>query len=238
MITLLSNTHRFGALRTHVRSAMFGGFLLGLAACSTPEPVPRGAALDLSALANGSVTVVAPDYDVTAIKIDVPGTLRVSEANVFFPIADIVWHGDPLGDRRAQVQTIYSEAFAVGTADLHGARKVEVDAEITRFHALTPKTRYTVGGMHTLHFILTVRDAATGEILDGPRPVVADVKGSGGQRAMEEEAAGITQKVVIEERLAQVIHDELIAPLPEPTGADAQVVSRQDFSPTDLNIVE
>ena len=113
-----------------------------------------------------------------------------------------------------------------------------MDAEITRFHALTPKTRYTVGGMHTLRFILTVRDAATGEILDGPRPVVADVKGSGGQRAMEEEAAGITQKVVIEERLAQVIHDELIAPLPELTGADAQVVSRQDFSPTDLTYVE
>ena len=232
MITL--QPHRW----PDVRSMIMGGFLLGLSACATPEPVTRGATLDPSALANGSVALVAPDYDVISVKIDVPRTLKVSEANVFFPIADIVWHGDPLGDRYAQVQAIYAEAFAAGTADLHGARKVEVDAEITRFHALTPKTRYTVGGMHTLHFILTVRDAATGEILDGPRPVVADVKGSGGTRAMEEEAAGITQKVVIEDRLAQVIRDELSAPLPELTASDAQVVSRQDFSPTDLNIVE
>ena len=225
-------------LRSHVQSMILVGFLLGLAACATPEPATRDAALDPSALANGSVTVVAPDYDVTAIRIDVPRKLRVSEANVFFPVADIVWHGDPLGDRYGQVQAIYAEAFAAGTADLHGARKVELEVEITRFHALTPKTRYTVGGMHTLHFMLTVRDAATGDILDGPRPVVADVKASGGNRAMEEEAAGITQKVVIEERLAQVIHDELIAPLPPLTESDAQIVSRQDFSPTDLNIVE
>ncbi len=215
---------------------MIGGLLLGFAACSMSEPATRGAAVEPSALADGSVFLMAPDYDVTAIKITVPHDLKVSEANVYFPIADIVWHGDPLGDRYAQVTALYEEAFFTGTSDLNGARKVEVDAEITRFHALTPKTRYTVGGMHTLHFMLTVRDAATGEILDGPRPVVADVKAAGGQRAMEEEAAGITQKVVIEERLAQVIHDELTAPVAVAGGAET--VSRQDFSPIDLNIVE
>ena len=81
-----------------------------------------------------------------------------------------------------------------------------------------------------------MRNAVTGEILDGPRPVVADVKGSDGMRAMEEEAAGITQKVVIEVRPVQVIHDELTAPVP--VAGDVAVVSRQDFSPIDLNIVE
>lgn len=217
------------------RAVLVGGLMLGLAACST-DTVTRGAGVDPSALTGGAVTMASPDYDVTAIAISVPRTLTVSEANVYFPMSDIVWHGDPLGNRYEQVQAVFEEAFATGTADLNGTRKVEVLAEITRFHALTPKTRYTVGGTHSLHFMLTVRDAVTGEILDGPRPVVADVKASGGSRAMEEEAAGITQKVVIEERLAQVIHDELTAPVP--VAAGALVASRQDFSPIDLNIVE
>lgn len=214
------------------------GCALGLAACSTPEPATRGAYVDPAAVSAGTETVVTPDYNVVSIRIDVPKTLTVSEANSFFPLADIVWHGDPLGDRKAQVQAIYAEAFAAGTATLKGTQDVEVDATITRFHALTPKARYTTGGMHTLHFILTVRDAATGQVLDGPRPVVADVKGSGGMRAMEEEAAGITQKVVIEQRLAQVILAELTAPVPVHTAQVVDQVSRQDFSPTDLNIVE
>lgn len=214
------------------------GCALGLSACSTPEPATRGAYVDPSAVSSGAETLVTPDYNVVSIKIDVPKSLTVSEANSFFPLADIVWHGDPLGDRKAQVQAIYEEAFAAGTASLKGTEQVEVDATITRFHALTPKARYTTGGMHTLHFILTVRDAVTGQVLDGPRPVVADVKASGGMRAMEEEAAGITQKVVIEQRLAEVILAELTAPVPMRTTGGVDQVSRQDFSPTDLNIVE
>lgn len=217
---------------------LFLGCVLGLSACATPEPATRGAYVDPSAVSSGAEMVVTPDYNVVSIKIDVPKSLTVSEANSFFPLADIVWHGDPLGDRKAQVKAIYEEAFAAGTASLKGTEKVEVDATITRFHALTPKARYTTGGMHTLHFILTVRDAVTGQVLDGPRPVVADVKASGGMRAMEEEAAGITQKVVIEQRLAQVILAELTAPVPVSTVQGVDQVSRQDFSPTDLNIVE
>jgi hypothetical protein len=223
---------------TNIRFLFAGCLALCLGACATPEPATRGASVDPSAVADGSVAMVTPDYNVVAIKIDVPRSLHVSEANSFFPMADIVWHGDPLGDRYAQVQSIYEEAFATGTADLKGGQKVEIDATITRFHALTPKARYTTGGMHTLHFILTVRDAETGLILDGPRPVVADVKGSGGERAIEEEAAGLTQRVVIEERLAEVIRAELTAPVPEPAAQGVDAVSRQDFSPTDLNIVE
>lgn len=220
------------------RSVLVGTLFLGLAACSGTEPATRGVSADPSALSAAGTVLAAPDYDVTAISVIVPRTLTVSEANVYYPIADIVWHGDPLGDRYDQVTAVFQEAFARGTADLNGSRKVEVIAEITRFHALTPKTRYTIGGTHSLHFMLTVRDAVTGAVLDGPRPVVADIKAAGGQLAIAEEAAGITQKVVIEERLAQVIHDELTAPMRLAPQAAAEAVSRQDFSPIDLNIVE
>ena len=81
------------------RAMMVGGLLLGLAACSTAEPATRSASVDPLTLPSGSVPLASPDYDVTAIRIDVLRTLSVSEANVFFPITDLVWHGDPLGNR-------------------------------------------------------------------------------------------------------------------------------------------
>lgn len=186
---------------TIARFLMACGLALGLAACAVPD-MPAGA-----------VSKAAPfDYDVVAIKIDVPETLRVSEAQMLYPTADVVWRGDPPGNRYAQIKAIYEEAFRRGTADLHGHRDVIVEATVLRFHALTETARTYTGGVHSLRFMLTVRDAKTGEILDGPRRVVADVHASGGSQAIKEEAEGLTQKRVIEDRLAQVIHDELTAP--------------------------
>lgn len=221
-----------------LRRILAMGLMLGLAACTTPEPATRGASIAPSLIDSGRVLMVTPDYNVTAIWIHVPTTLHVSESNSYFPIADIVWHGDPAGSRYLQVQNIFEDAFAKGTADLRGSHDVVVDATVTRFHALTQKARYTTGGMHTLHFVLTVRDAATGAILDGPRPVVADVKGAGGARAVAQEAEGLTQKIVIETRLAQVIRAELTAPVPTAVNrAEVQNVTRQAFVPSDLTTV-
>ena len=217
---------------------------LGLAACST-SGVSRNQT-------DNGVSVAAPDrvveggmvlepaqYNVARINVNVPRDLRVSEANVFYPIADIVWHGDPLGDRYAQVTTILQEGLATGTATLKTGRAVEVDVQLIRFHALTPKTRYTVGGVHDTEFLLTVRDASTGEVLDGPRKVLADVRAAGGQRAMEEEAAGITQKSVIEARIAVVIAQELSHRLvPANTVAAPMAVSRNAFAPADLPLLD
>ena len=220
---------------------------LGLAACAAVENPSRSLIGDASALAGpvdnqtakvGGMVLQQTAYNVTKITVNVPHSLRVSEANVFFPIADIVWHGDPLGDRYAQVTSILQEGLAKGTADMKAGRAVEVGVELTRFHALTPKARYTVGGMHTTHFILTVWDAKSGAIIDGPRPVVADVHGSGGQRAIEEEGAGITQRSVIEDRIATVIEHELSQRL-VPVGTEAPMtVSRNAFAPADLPLVD
>jgi hypothetical protein len=82
--------------------------------------------------------------------------------------------------------------------------------------------------------LLTVRDEASGEIIDGPRPVVADTWASGGVRAMEEEAAGITQKVVIEERFAEVVAKELSHRLVPK--AEAEALTRNAFQPGDLTL--
>ncbi len=176
------------------------------------------------------------EYDVKAVTVSVPHALKVSEANTFRPSADIVWRGDLPGDRYAQVKAIFDAAAARSTATMHTGAPVVVDLEVVRFHCLTEKTRYTVGGVHSLHFMMTVRDATTGAVLQGPRLIVADVKGAGGSRAVVEEQAGRTQKVVVTERLAEVIRRELSAPVTV-LPADA-VVTRFDGSPAQLASIQ
>jgi hypothetical protein len=192
-------------------------FALMLAGCAVNEPATRGIGSpfdDLSAprvassgLANG--TVAQPSYNVQKVVVTVPETLKVSEANLYLPIADIVWRGDPRGDRYQQVQTIVEAAAQDATRGMGKGPAVIVEIEVTRFHALTEKARFTIGGTHAVHFNLTVRDARTGAILEGPRKVRADIHASGGSRALEEEAQGLTQKVVISRHLTDVIRAEL-----------------------------
>lgn len=213
-------------------SAVF--LALGLSACvSAAPPASRGAMMQQPSLSAGmsqssgggaetaGTVYLQAQYDVEAIRVSVPRSLKSSEANSFKPKADIVWRGEARGDRHVQVAAIFDEAMQMGTAAMQNGRQVDIEVEVTRFHALTEKTRYTIGGVHEMRFLLTVRDAATGTVLDGPREVVADVKASGGSLAIAEDQAGRTQRVVTVERLAEVIRRELSAPLSE-----EQLVSR------------
>lgn len=219
----------------------------GLGACTAVTPdatrnVPveatTGTLLTASpgtaAAANTAFSIVVPDYAVTAINVTVPKSLRVSEANMYYPIADIVWRGEPRGDRHVQIKAIFDEAMATGIAGFTDGRAVVVDVEVTRFHCLTEKARYTVGGVHSVKFNMTVRDAATGAVIDGPRLVIADIRASGGAIAVEEEAQGITQRLVIKQNLAQVIERELSRPVAVPGAPTGPALSRGTFDPTDL----
>ncbi len=195
---------------------------LALAACA-PQPETTRAAMSFQSEVAATGASDAPlmqvsarpmlqaQYDVQMINVIVPQSLKMSEANTFHPNVDIVWRGDAPGNRYQQVGAIFETALARGTATMHQGRGGD-DCEVIRFHCLTEKTRYTVGGVHSLHFMMTVRDAETGEVLQGPRLVVADVNAAGGARAMAEEAAGRTQKVVVTDRLTEVIRRELSAP--------------------------
>lgn len=200
---------------------------LGLSACvSAQGPAsrnasPAGSPLAAMSQSSGSTAALpaspasvflAAQYDVETVNVTVPPSLKVSEANTFKPRADIVWRGEAPGDRHQQVAAIFQDALTRGTAPMQTGRKVVLDVEVTRFHALTEKTRYTIGGMHEMRFVLTLRDAATGQVLDGPREVVADTKAAGGATAIAEDQAGRTQRVVTVERLSQVIRRELSAP--------------------------
>lgn len=204
--------------------------LSGLTACSAPETATRQApspvlVQDPSTGEKSELPVVlAAQYQVGAIEVIVPQTLSVSEANSYLPQADIVWRGDPLGNRYEQIKAIFETAFATGTAQMVKGPMVKIVAEVTSFHSLTEKARYSTGGNHNMRFNLTVIDMATGAILEETRPVIADVQAAGGTQALAEEAAGRSQKVVVTERLAQVIRYELSAPVALQAGAS--LVSR------------
>lgn len=153
------------------------------------------------------------DYDVVGLKVAVPRDLTVSEQNVYYPTTDIVWRGEPQGDRYAQIQRIFEEGFGRGARSLNGARDVAVDVEVRRFHSLTERARYSVGGVHSIRFVLTVRDARTGEIVEGPRLVAADLAAFGGERALQADRAGQTQRVRLVDHLARVAVAELGDPV-------------------------
>lgn len=197
---------------------------LSLSACVSSDPATRAAlAVSPSQAGGASVrpeaagsVVMQSQYQVVNVSVIVPQKLKVSEANSFVPRADIVWRGEARGDRHAQVQAIFAEAAASAAAPMTEGRPVAVTLEVTRFHMLTEKARYTTGGNMAIHFLLTVTDAATGQVIDGPRPIVADFHGSGGARAIAEEEAGLTQRVAAVRRLNDVIRRELSVVVTDP----------------------
>ena len=153
-----------------------------------------------------------PEVSIAQVTVRVPRSLKVSEANRYLPKGDIVWREDPIGDRHAQVQTIVQAAMERGVAALQGPVEADLEIEVTRFHALTEKARYTTGGVHAISFIMTLRNSETGEVLIPAREIEANFKAYGGQRALLAMSEGRTQKVRITEHLAAVIQQEILRP--------------------------
>ena len=180
----------------------------GLPACGAPpsETVTRGDSA-------GVTPVAAPvALNIASININVPRTLVVSDKNRYYPQGDIVWRGDPAGDRHAQVEAIFRDAVTQATQGMSSGTPAILDIEVERFHALTEKARYLTGGVHDINFALTLRDPATGRALAAPRRMQADLKAFGGSAAIAADQRGETQKVRITAHLAKVIRAELLQP--------------------------
>jgi hypothetical protein len=146
------------------------------------------------------------------IAVQVPRSLKVSEANRYLPSGDIVWRGDPIGDRYEQVQAIFEEAMLQGVAVVDGPSAVDLLINVKRFHAITEKARYSTGGVHNIVFDFALADPETGALLVPWQEVRADLEAYGGDAAIRAEAAGQTQKVRIRDHLARVIVEELTQP--------------------------
>ncbi len=196
--------------------------LTGLAGCGGSNVLDMVPAFD-SASRDVQLAVEqlsAIDKAVTAFEIVVPDTLKVSEADTLFPRADIVWRGDPPGERHEQVAAIFADAAGAVVGPSTTAKSgLILMIEVTRFHGLTERARFSfVGGNYSLRFDITLRDAATGAVVAGPRKVKADTKGSSGLRALSDDLKGRTEKAVVTERLAQVFGSVLAEMVLQPEG--------------------
>lgn len=196
------------------RLALAALALAGLAACGAPNVALESASVarnlpGTDGLEGVTPQAVLPKFRVARIDVTVPRELEVSEANRYYPGGDIVWREDPYGDRHEQVRQIVADGLMMGVQELEGAQPVILGVVVKRFHAVTEKARYTIGGVHAIQFELTVFDAETGEMLRPTELIRADFDALGGRAAIEAERQGITQKVRIKDQLARVIRDEL-----------------------------
>lgn len=187
----------------------FGGIAAILTACSGADIVSRNAPLETPRVATQAASQVVRDYALHSIRFAVPEDMTVSEANSYYPIADIVWRGDPLGNRPAQITEIFQTAIQGAGEGLTGSTQITVDVELVRFHSLTERTRYSVGGVHSIKFDLTIRDANTGAIIEPTRRIDGDFAGLGGYAAMAADNAGQGQKVRITTHLTSLFFQEL-----------------------------
>ncbi len=208
----------------HARIILALTAAFGLTACGGMDVATRNAPLESAPLAAVDQTKpVAASVNVVDYKISVPRSLKSSEANMYYPVGDIVWREDPLGDRHAQVAAIFDQSLKSAQAEMvTGALPVKVDITVKRFHALTQKTRYTVGGVHSIAFEMTVTDPVTGAIIVPTHEVHANLKGYGGTKALMAESKGLTQKVRITKHLANMIEQELRFP-----GSTSDLVAKQ-----------
>ncbi|WP_372625108.1 DUF6778 family protein [Falsiroseomonas sp.] len=187
-----------------------------LSACAGGDIVSRNALTNSELLGSkdGEMRASVPlnrSYRVVDVRVEVPETLTSSEDNGIKPRVDILWQEDPAGDRHAQVRELMTAALEEGVAATEGSRDVVLDVVMTRFHALTKRTRYSIGGEHEVWMYVAVRDAETGELLEPARRIGFDHRISAAQ-ALENEAQGLNQRLEITALVKEMIRHELTRP--------------------------
>lgn len=187
-----------------IKTVAFGAIAAALTACSSVDTGSRNAPLETPRVAAPATPQILRDYALHSIRFAVPDDMTVSEANSYYPIADIVWRGDPLGNRSEQISSIFQTAIMSAGEGLTGSVPVTVDVTLVRFHSLTERTRYSVGGVHSIKFDLTIRSAAAGEILEPTRRINGDFAALGGYAALAADNEGQTQKVRITTHLTNL----------------------------------
>ena len=197
-----------------MRWICLGGAALALSACGGPsDMVMRNAPLDLGPAAEIGAPQAMRSYEVVDLTFRASDSLSVSERNGYYPMADIVWRGDPIGDRKAQLAAIFETALDRAGPAIAGTRPVVVEIDLVRFHGVTERVRYSVGGNYNMVFDMTVRDAATKEILEPARRVTGNLAAPGGTAAIMAEQAGQTEKVRVTDFLTVLLRDELSGPV-------------------------
>lgn len=181
---------------------------LTVAGCASVDTVSRNMLIETPSL-SAENRVIARSYAVQDVTFSAASDIRVSESNSYYPNADVVWRGDPIGDRVAQIGAIFTTATERNKPVMNGEVPVIVDYQLVRFHGVTERTRFSVGGVYNIEFMMSVRNAVTGALIEEPHFVEADLSAPGGIAALMLEQQGQTEKVRVTDFLTQVIRDEL-----------------------------
>lgn len=142
----------------------------------------------------------ASQWRVRDVTVSVPETLTTSDENSPIPSADIVWQGEPAGDRRAQVAAILREGITAGSTGLGGKQPVTIAATVTKFHAITPEGErlirtFSNAGVDNIAYTVQVFDARSGAALTQPQAISAPMPASSASNRAEIVAhiAAVTQ---------------------------------------------
>ena len=153
-------------------------------------------------------TAEARAWHVSQVQVTVPDALVVSESAELVPNGDIVWHGDPDGDRKAQVAKVLKDAITRGASGLHGARSVKILVTLEKFHALSTSAealQMDNVGVHNINFQIEVVDASSNAVLVKPQEMDASLPALTGDIAARAAQEGKTEKVLIEDHVAATI---------------------------------
>jgi hypothetical protein len=180
---------------------------LSLSACSSSQMASLAAMPDDTMLG-----FTQPDFSIDSFTVSVPKSLKVNDKNLYYPRGDIVWRGDLPGDRHAQVKAIIEAGLRNAAPRLTGTRPVRIDVQVLRFHGLSEKARYTVGGVHNITMMYRLIDVSNGLQIGPTKTLQADLDALGGQAAIDADSQGRTQKARIVTHLAKVFTTELSEP--------------------------
>ena len=148
---------------------------------------------------------VTRTWRVVDVNVVAPESLTVATRNFFAPAGDIVWWGDPEGDRRAQVAAVVDAGITEGSRVLVGSRPVTVTARVIQFHAVTPMAvSRAPAAVHNISYEMQIFDQASGEALTSPAVIDADLVAYVGAQAITAAVEGQTQKVRITNHIAAV----------------------------------
>ena len=180
----------------HRRNVLLCGAALFAAGCAGNWQVAYDQGLDPG---------ITKTWNVTNVISVAPEDLTVSTINAMAPNADIVWHGDPPGDRRAQVAQVLKEGLERGTAELDGPRAVTVSASVRHFHSVTPfAVANAPAAVHNIRYVVQVFDNATGQPLTEPQLISADLEAFVGAASVTAALQGETQRVRIVRHIGHV----------------------------------
>jgi hypothetical protein len=87
-----------------MKAALVVAMGLSVSGCASMDVATRNAPF----VGGKEQQILSQPVAVNDIKVNVSRELRVSEAELYYPVADIVWRGDVRGDRYEQVSAILS----------------------------------------------------------------------------------------------------------------------------------